>query len=312
MTASRTRPAHAAPRLRRRAFLQLAAAGAAVPLPGGTAGAGQGFPRSLDLDVIQSGHSLTDPIVPMLDAIVASVGGRSAMRRIDRSTVPGSPMDWRWNNRNEHLPDAREAIADYDVLVLTERVPLSNTMEGHASEDMALRWFTHAWTNGSRGNGAATVLYATWVHIDSGPDFENVYHDPEAHIPFRDRLPLEMARWEAIQAHVNTNRPAGSPPMRMIPGPLILDAVAGAIEDGTAPGLDSLDALFSDTIHVNDAGAYLIALAHYAVIYGRDPRDLPRRIGKRGQPEPELSAWMRDLVWKTVRAYPGTGLDEPG
>ncbi|MFP4449814.1 MAG: hypothetical protein ACLFP0_02670, partial [Rhodosalinus sp.] len=124
MTASRTRPAHAAPRLRRRAFLQLAAAGAAVPLPGGTAGAGQGFPRSLDLDVIQSGHSLTDPIVPMLDAIVASVGGRSAMRRIDRSTVPGSPMDWRWNNRNEHLPDAREAIADYDVLVLTERVPL--------------------------------------------------------------------------------------------------------------------------------------------------------------------------------------------
>jgi hypothetical protein len=221
-------------------------------------------------------------------------------------------MDWRWNNRNEYLPDARERIADYDVLVLTERVPLSNTMEGHASGEMALRWFTHAWTNGSRGSGAETVLYATWVHIDSGPDFDNIYHDPEAHIPFRERLPLEMARWEAIQAHVNANRPAGSPPMRMIPGPLILDAVAEAIDEGTAPGLDSLGALFSDTIHVNDAGAYLIALAHYAVIYGRDPRDLPPRIGKRGQPEPELSAWMRELVWRVVRGYPGAGLDGVG
>lgn len=312
MTVPPTRFPDKPPGLRRRGLLRLAAAGAAVPLLPHTARTEPGFPRPFDLNVIQSGHSLTDPIVPMLDAIVAAAGGRSGLRRIDRSTVPGSPMDLRWNNRNPGLPDARERIADYDVLVLTERVPLSNTVQWHASEEMALRWFAHAWAEGSGGAGAETILYATWVPVDSGPDRDNVHNDPEAHIPFRERLPLEMARWEAIRAHVNANRPTGAPQMRMIPGPLVLDAVAEATAAGNAPGLDRIDALFSDDIHLTDAGAYLIALAHYAVIYGRDPRDLPARIGKPGQPAQELSVWMRDLVWRVVRAYPGAGLDGVG
>lgn len=312
MTDSFRRPPASRIALHRRDLLRLSVGAASAALLAGSASAQGGFPRSLDLNLIQSGHSLTDPIVPMLEAMVAAAGGRSAMRRIDRSTLPGSPMDVRWNNRNEHLPDARERIADYDVLVLTERVPLSNTVQYHASEEMALTWASHAWAEGSGGRGAETILYASWVDIESGPGFDNIHNDPEAHIPFRDRLPLEMARWEKIQAYVNANRPAGSPEVRMIPGPLILDAVAEAIEAGTAPGLDRLDALFSDSIHVNDAGAYLISLAHYAVIYGRDPRDLPPRIGKRGQPAQELSVWMRDLVWRVVRAYPGAGLAELG
>lgn len=299
--------AHRAATIPRRAFLGGCAT--AALLPGASAATDRGFPRPLDLRVVQSGHSLTDPIVPMLEALVAAAGaGRAAARRIDRSTIPGSPMDLRWETRITGMPDARADIADYDVLVLTERISLSNTVQWHDSEEMALRWFTHAWNRGAGGKGAETILYASWVHVVSGPDFENPHNDPEGHIPFRDRLPLEMARWEAIRAHVNANRPAGAPAMRMIPGPLVMAAVHDAIARGAAPGLSDISDLFKDDIHVNDAGAYLVALAHYAVIYGRDPRALPARIGKRGQPERALSAWMRDLVWRVVQDYPGAGL----
>jgi hypothetical protein len=107
---------------------------------------------------------------------------------------------------------------------------------------------------------------------------------------------------------VNANRPAGSPRMRVIPGPKIMAAVYDAIAAGTAPGLKRMQDLFEDTIHPNAMGAYLIALAHYAVIYGRDPRALPNLRGEPGWPTAEQADWMKALIWDVLRAYPDSGL----
>ena len=263
--------------------------------------------RPLSLRVIQSGHSLTDPIPDPLQAMIRAAGFRG--QTIARSTVPGSPMDWRWNNAPGYgLPDARHAIADYDVLVLTERVSVHITIEWHNSLDQALTWFNHAWTEGNGGKGAETILYATWVGIDSGPDAANPYNDPQGLIPFRERMDLEMEGWQSILDHVNANRIAGSPPMRMIPGPLLMDELYDAIERGEVPGITNIAEFFSDDIHLNDLGAYYIALAHYAVIYNRDPRGLPNRLGMATSPSRELATWMQDTVWRVVSSYEGSGV----
>ncbi|MEI4264213.1 hypothetical protein [Roseovarius sp. D0-M9] len=264
--------------------------------------------RPFSTRVVHSGHSLTDPIVPVLDTMVGAVGQHEARGRVmDRSTIPGSPMDWRWNHRNKYLPDARHDIADYDLLVITERTSLSGTLPWHDSENMALRWFIHAWTQGNEGAGAETILYATWVNTDSGSDFGDHQNDPEGHLTFRKRMPLEMARWQGIADHVNVNRPNGSPPMRVIPGPLIMAAVHDAIDSGKAPGLDRIEDLFLDTIHLNGQGAYLIALAHLAVIYGYDPRDLPSGRGRVEVPAPATAVWMKKLVYDVLRDYSDAG-----
>lgn len=260
------------------------------------------LPKPLGLRIIQSGHSLTDPIPERLIVMLRAMGEELPV--VVRSTIPGSPMDWRWNN--PATPDARATIGKYDLLVLTERTSLSNTMPFHNSEKQALQWFTHAWSKGNGGAGAETVLYATWVTLASGPDAENPYNDSENHIPWRERLPLELARWEQIMDYVNQNRPEGAPPMRMIPGPLLMLAMDDAIKQGKAPGLTDISDLFGDEIHINDVGTYLIALAHYAVIYGRDPRELPDRINN--DPRPELAAFMQELVWQVVTDYERTGL----
>lgn len=261
--------------------------------------------RPFSKKVIQSGHSLTDPIIDPLRAMVVAGGGRGAT--IDRSTIPGSPMEWRWNNPSDQ-PDARIEISKYDILVLTERVPLSNTLPFHNSEEEGLRWFSHAWKNGGDGKGAETVLYAAWPEIDSGVDADNPHNDAERHIPFRERLPLEMEGWEKILSHVNANRPAGSPPMRMIPGPLLMAVLYDAIAAGQAPGLSSISDVFSDNIHLNDLGAYYISLAHYAVIYERDPRGLPNRLGLAMTPTRELAEWMQEMVWTVLTQYEGSGV----
>ena len=288
----------------RRAVLRLALA---LPCLAGGAAAGA-TPDRFALRVIQSGHSLTDPIVPVLNAILAAQGvPPSRPERIVRSTIPGSPMDWRWNNRVEPGPDARHDIADYDVLVLTERVSLANTMPWHDSQNMALRWFENSWTRGRGGKGAQTVLYASWVEVDSGPGNPNPNNDPEAHIPFRDRLPLEMARWQAIADHVNARRPQGSPPMRVIPGPLVMAAVHDAIAAGEAPGIGAIEDLFEDNIHVNALGAWLIALAHAAVLYDIDPRSLSDVQGRTAPRDPATAAWMKQVVHEVLLAYPDAG-----
>lgn len=299
-------------RLGRRAFLHGAAAAPILCLTG-TGSARASELRPFSTRVIHSGHSLTDPIVPVLDTMVAAAGQQKARGRVmDRSTIPGSPMDWRWDHRNKYLPDARHHIAAYDLLVITERASLSGTLPWHDSENVALRWFSHAWTEGNEGAGAETILYATWVNTDSGPDFENPHNNPEGHLTFRERLPLEMNLWQDIVDHVNANRPDGSPPMRVIPGPLIMAAVHDAIGAGKAPGLERIEDLFSDTIHLNAQGAYLIALAHLAVIYGYDPRDLPSGLARLEVPAPATAAWMKQLVHDVLRGYADAGYQGAG
>ncbi len=261
--------------------------------------------RPLTLRVVQSGHSLTDGIMAPLKFLVASEGARGAM--IDKSTIPGSPIDWRWNNSDRNNPtDARYNISRYDVLVLTERAPLTMTMPSHKSPVDALRWFTHAWNEGNGGQGAETILYASWANIDSGPDFENPYKDPDGHIPFRERLPREMRGWEGIQSYVNENRPAGTPPMRIIPGPRLMAAIYDEIEAGRAPGLTDISDLFADGIHLSRIGEYFMALAHFAVIYERDPRGLQNF----DEVSPEQAIWMQDLVWRILTEYNTHGWSE--
>lgn len=250
--------------------------------------------RPLSSRVILSGHSLTDPIPPYLAAMVGAAGGRGAV--IERSTIPGSTLDWRWANPGQPV-DAKAEIGRYDLLVLTERVPLLDTMGWHNSPQEALRWVAHAWET-----GAETVLYATWITLAEGPDATD--DESRAGLPFAERLQREWARWDEIRTYVNDNRPDGMAEMQMIPGPQIMLALNAAIAAGDAPGLNDIRDVFHDDIHVNDIGAYVMALAHYAVIYDRDPRELPLGLGRVPVPEPELARWLQALVADVVAANP--------
>lgn len=251
--------------------------------------------RTFSLRVVQSGHSLTDVIMEPLRGLVASQGIRNAV--IDKSTVPGATLEWRWQHNDQAYDvDAKAAIANYDIMVLTEGISLSMTLKWHDTPRYAKLWYDHAWENGRNGNGAETILYASWIHTDSGPNFENPYGDHEGHIPFRPRLEREMLHWRLVQSHVNENRPQGAPYMRMIPGPMLIAAIYDEIAAGRAPGLSDISDLFIDTIHLNEVGGYYMALAHYAVIYNRDPRGLQNSAAV----TPQQARWMQQLVWDVL------------
>src|SRR5690606_14556804 len=112
----------------------------------------------------------------------------------------------------------------------------------------------------------------------------------------------------------NANRPAGCPPVYLIPGHRMMARIYDDIQADLVPGVDHISDFFSDTIHVNDAGSYAMAMIHYASIYHQSPVGLPNQLFNDSNlnihtpPPPALAAYIQQMVWDVVTSYPRTGV----
>jgi hypothetical protein len=273
-------------------------------------------PSPLTVRQIHSGHSLSDaygsnPWPGRLTLATAIRAGDRAYDTVQMSSVPGSPMHWRWNNPS-YPPDAKQDIGRFELLVITEGVPLQPVEEYFKADtlDTLDRWAAHAWQNGNGGKGAELMIYSTWTfwqHSEGPPDY-----DREADVPFRERLDRDGARWERMQDTANANRPAGMPPVYMIPGHRLMMRIHDDIAAGNAPGLTSIGDIFADDIHLNAKGQYAITCLVYAVIYQRNPRELPDRLA---EPDAAMSAatarYFKTIAWEVATGYPRSGVPGP-
>lgn len=270
-------------------------------------------PSPLTVRQIHSGHSLTDSYARShwpgrLIVATGTQAGTNPHETIASSTIPGSPLHWRWNNPTD-TPDARKDIGRYELLVTTESVPLAPREEDFQYWTLSHldQWVAHAWKKGNGGKGAEVMLYSTWNGwrvTGQAPDY-----DTEADIPFRKRLDIDGKRWERMQDHANANRPAGMPPVYMIPGHRLMMRLYDDIAAGKAPGLQSIGDLFRDDIHPNLAGEYAIGALVYAVIYQRNPTELPDVMMEDDRAIPPATArYLKNVAWEVATSYPRTGL----
>lgn len=257
----------------------------------------------LSLRQIHSGHSLTDsymshPWPGRLILPLAALPGTRPHDTVFASVIPGSSLRWRWDHATA-FPDARRDIAGFDLLVTTESVPLPTDAAGLAATLAALdRWIAHAWAAGRGGAGAEVMLYSTWIPWQGG-DLRD----------WRAALLAEGARWEQMQDHANAHRPAGMPPVYMIPGHRLMLRLADDITAGAAPGLRSMGDLFADDIHLNPTGMYAVTMLVHAVIHQHDPRGLPDRLADADAAiPPALARYLKALAWQVARSSPRSGL----
>ncbi|MEZ5798173.1 MAG: hypothetical protein R3D63_12240 [Paracoccaceae bacterium] len=260
-------------------------------------------PPAGPVDCYHLGHSLVGRDMP---AMLAELGGHrwnsqlgwgASLKDHWRGEVPGLAEE----NRPPAYRPAREALdsGDYPVVVLTEMVELRDAIRWHDSADYLGRWAALA----RRARPDVRVcLYETWHRQD----------DPEG---WEARIAADRARlWED-----RLLRPAvaAAGPIHVIPGGQVMLAVAQAAAAGRIPGVSGREALFADEIHFNDLGAWLMAVTHHAVIYGRDPAGLPGALHRAdGSPAtpvpPETAAAMQDVVWRVVSGYALTGVADAG
>ncbi len=266
-------------------------------------------PPTEPLRVYHLGHSLVGPIMPHMLAQLAPEG-----HGWNSQLGSGTSLKEHWEPDLEirdfeisniapmHRP-AREAIGsgDYDAVVLTEMVELRDAIKYFGSAKYMRRWAALA-----RGASPAPrlYLYETWHNLD----------DPAGWLERidRDLDPLWLGRVLGSDTRRNPDHP-----VYLIPAGQAMAAVVRAAEAGEIDGISARQDLFSDTIHLNDLGAYVVALVHFATLYQRSPLGLPHQLAlPDGTPAQHLSetaaAQIQQIVWDTVQTAPRTGLTTKG
>jgi len=268
-----------------------------------------------DVRAFYSGHSLSDGVPQMVEQIARSLGhlldfeaqvlGYSLLRQRTKGEVI-SATEWpgyrAGHNRNgaglnvaEELGQPRRLASGekYDVLVVTER----HDLPAIARKERTAFYLTDMARHLLTGNPDAEVLlYHTWLNLD-----------PDAPGPWIDYERAVLPMWECVASRANLDLPARGnvPRVRVLPGGGALAELAAALWEGKVPGVvgtnpgERVRLLFSDNVHMSEAGRYFIALLHYAVLFGRNPEGaaIPASLA------PEAGRYMQTLAWQYVVSY---------
>jgi len=264
--------------------------------------------------VYHLGHSLVGRDMPAMveqlaqaagfagHSYASQLGWGASLNQHRTGDVPGFAEE---NAHPAHQPVAPAlASGDYDAVILTEMVELRDAVRYHDSATALRHWASAA----RAGNPQARVyLYETWHRLD----------DPDGWLT---RIDTDLgALWEGSLA-----RPAmavdGTGTIHIIPAGQAMAAVVRAIEAGQVPGLSDRADLFArmadgsvDPIHLNDRGAYVVALVHFATLYHRSPAGLPHRLRRADDtladalPDQAVGP-IQSLVWETVQGYAPAGV----
>lgn len=256
------------------------------------------------LRVYHLGHSLVGRDMPAMLAQLApdehgyesQLGWGTPLRA---HWDPSEPING-FDEENDHprYRDAKEALAsdEYDVFVLTEMVEIRDAIKYHDSPKYLAEWALAA--------DMPVYLYESWHRLD----------DEEGWLT---RLDADLTRyWEDGVIRPALVRMETPRPIYVIPAGQVMARFVRAVEErGGVEGIAGREDLFSDEIHFNDLGAYLVALTHYAVLYQQSPIGLPHVLNRADgtpaeAPSAEAAALMQEVVWEVVQAYPRTGLPQ--
>nr|WP_205518708.1 hypothetical protein [Pseudotabrizicola algicola] len=246
-------------------------------------------------DVLFVGHSLVGPDLPPLVE-----GGLRLMERpatVSAQIINGAPL--RFNLRNSASAegvDARAELAkgETEVLILTEAIPLAEHLRWNDTPGAIAAFAELA----RAGNPDVRVfVYETW-HSRAGALVEG---DPNSALPWRERLAADLPEWEGALR-------ASGADVSLIPAGQAMARLADAVEAGAVPGVASMEAFFSDDIHLSDKGKYFVALVHLAAITGQSPEGLPAQMTRTWKSRDaviadDLAAALQRIAWEAVRDY---------
>ena len=231
-------------------------------------------------------------------AMIANFSSHAGVTYSYKSAIGnGASLSWQWEHPGSaegHNPRVTLAAEPFDVLVLTEAIPLATQIQWGDSAGNAGRFLALAY---EQNPNVQAYLYETW-HSLTVDDW-------------RAQLDTDRALWASIVTSVNATH-AGRD-MLLVPGGRAMAALYDRIEAGGLPGITSIQDLFADDIHLTDTGWYFIAMVQYATIFRRSPVGLPaattNRFGQAISPPPAGAVpVMQEIAWQVVLSDPLAGV----
>ena len=249
----------------------------------------------LTLSVLMVGHSLFGQDGPA--ALEKALRAGTGTGEVQAQIINGAPLKFNWaESDTAEGVDARAVLpgGGVDHLILTEAVPLENHTTWSDTHYFAQAFFDLA----AAANPTVNVyIQETWHSLHSGTGVE-VAFDDGADVPWRDRLAADLPVWEGIVDAVAAATPHRDATITLIPAGQAMALLHDEIAAGRVPGLDGIQPLFADDIHLSALGHYFVSMVQFAVITGDSPLGLPPH-----SPDVVLAERLQRIAWDAVVRY---------
>lgn len=98
-------------------------------------------------------------------------------------------------------------------------------------------------------------------------------------------------------------------PVLLVPAGDVMYELNQRMKNGNVPGYTSINQFYSDNIHLNAVGSYMLSVTYYATLFRESPIGLP--YDSAIIPNPAVAAQIQDAVWQVVTGNPLAGVPEP-
>jgi len=252
--------------------------------------------------IFHVGNSLTDQAYGMHD--VAEARGHKTV--FGRNMIPGAPLDWLWNHRDQGFRQPKGESADailrghkWDVLILQPY--------GRATE-VSVQYGALYAAEAYKGNPDCQVfVFANYPGIGKDRSEAGLWEERW----LAEDYSRGRANFERVAEGISARFPDRKP-VRIIPVGEVMYRLNQRMKAGQVPGLTAIDQLFDDGVHLNSEGKYVEAVTHFAAVFGEDPHGVITG-GLRFWKAPysvneEFAEVVWDVVWEVVTSYPPAGV----
>ena len=267
--------------------------------------AAQGASRKT-LRVYHIGNSVTDTI--NYNGLRQLAENRGNKHIFGRHMIPGAPLSWIWEHpgsgfREEPFGYYPNALTNYQWDALTLQ-PFDRHLDGKDGDIAMAKNFINLALK--KSPNLRIYVYSRWPRKDKDGslDFEGKWR--RKYTGGWDGTEETRDYFERLTQELRTAYSKFQDCIFLIPVGDVLNELNRRMKAGKVLGYSSIAQVYSDGIHFNNIGSFIVGCTFYATLYHENPKGLPSSPYK--VDNPALAATVHDAVWNVVSMHPLTGV----
>lgn len=258
------------------------------------------------LRVYHVGNSVTDTI--NYKGLSQLAQSRSHKYIFGRHMIPGAPLSWIWEHPADGFSEEPfgyypKALPNYQWDVLTLQ-PFDRKLDGNDGDVvMAKNYINLALP---KSPNLRIYVYSRWPRRDENGSLDLDKKWMRKYTGGWDGTEETKDYFETLTLALRKAYPKLQKQILMVPVGDVLYELNQRIKAGQVPGYTSITQVYSDGIHFNEVGSYIVGCTFYATLYKENPKGLtasPYKVNN-----PQLVGIIQDAVWKVVSKHRLSGV----